>query len=93
MAHRRIAPLPHAALIAFLARIAVAAGVMGGVVWLVHQGLDRTVGHVGTARRLVETLVPAVVGAGVYGLACRALRIEELGQFTSRLRRKLHGRK
>jgi putative peptidoglycan lipid II flippase len=89
MFHRRITPIDHGALLAYLARIGLAAGVMGGVVWLVHAGLDRTVGHVGTARRLVETLVPAVVGAVVYAAACAALRVEELRSFTGRLTRKL----
>jgi putative peptidoglycan lipid II flippase len=93
MFHRRIARIAHGALLVYLARIAIAAGVMGGVVWAVHLGLDRTIGHVGTARRLVETLVPAVVGALVYAGACRVLRIEELGQFTERIGRRLRRRK
>src|SRR5205085_781110 len=69
------------------------AAVKGGVVWAVHLGLDRTIGHVGTVRRLIETLAPAAVGAIVYAGACAVLRIEELGQFTDRLMRKLRRRR
>jgi len=93
MFNQRIAKVAHGALLAYLVRIGFAAAVMGGVVWGVHVGLDRTVGHVGTMRRLIETLTPAVVGAIVYGVMCAVLRIEELGQFTDRLVRKLRRRK
>jgi putative peptidoglycan lipid II flippase len=92
MFNRRIARAPHAQLVGYLLRVAVAAGVMGVVVWLVHGALDRSVGHVGTARRLVETLVPALVGAAVYAATCAALRIEELGPLVARIRRRLHRR-
>lgn len=92
MFSRKITKVPHAPLVAFAIRITIAAAVMAGVVWAVHAGLDRAIGHVGTARRLIETLVPAVVGAVVYAGMCALLRIDELGQFTGRLKRKLRRR-
>ena len=89
---RRITRLPHAPLLVYLIRVTIAASLMGGAVWLVHRWLDHSVGHVGTARRLVETLVPAAVGAGVYAAACAALRIEELRPLVQRVGRRLRRR-
>ncbi len=87
--HRRIAPIPHGALLRYLLRIGLAAGVMGVATWGTWYGLDQVLGHRGFWVRVVEALVPVAVGAGVYALACAALRVEELEQFTGRLRRRL----
>ena len=92
MFHKGITKIRHAELIGFLLKVGSAAAIMGAVVWLVHAGLDRTVGHVGTVRRSIETLVPAVVGAAVYAGACGVLRIDELGHFAGRIGRALRRR-
>jgi putative peptidoglycan lipid II flippase len=87
--HRRIAPIPHGVLLRYLLRIAVAAAVMGAATWGTWYGIDQLLGRAGFWVRLVEALVPVAVGAGVYAAACAALRVEELEQFTARLRRRL----
>jgi putative peptidoglycan lipid II flippase len=87
--HRRIAPLPHLALLAYLVRIGIAAAIMGGATWGTWYGLDRVLGHHGFGVRAVEAMVPVVVGAAVYALACALLRVEELEQLSAKLRRRL----
>ena len=87
--HRRIAPLPHGELVRYLARVIVAAAVMGGVTWAVWYGLDTLLGRDGLAVRAALALVPVAAGAAVYAGACAVLRIEELDQFAGKLRRRL----
>jgi putative peptidoglycan lipid II flippase len=89
MFHRRIARIAHVALATYAIRISIAAAVMGAAAWLAHLGLDHAVGHVGIGRRLIETLVPTVVGAAVYAGMCGVLGIEELRQLTGKIARRL----
>jgi putative peptidoglycan lipid II flippase len=91
MFDRRIARIPHRALVAFVAKISIAAGVMGAAVYGMHYGIDRAIGHDGAAR-LAESLVPVVGGAVVYAVACRVLRVDELLQLTDRIGRRLRRR-
>jgi putative peptidoglycan lipid II flippase len=85
--HRRIAPIPHLALVIYLLRIGLAAAVMGGATWGVSYLLDGLLGHASFAARCADAMIPVVVGAGVYALACAVLGIEELHQFVGKLRR------
>lgn len=87
--HRRIARLPHGELLAYLARIGVAAAVMGVAVWATATGAERAFGHATLAPRLIAALGPVVVGAVVYGAVCSLLRVPELGHFVGRLSRRL----
>jgi putative peptidoglycan lipid II flippase len=87
--HRRIAPIPHGVLVRYLLRIGLAAGVMGVATWGTWYGIDQLLGRHGFWVRLIEAMVPVAVGAAVYAAACAALRVEELEQFTGRLRRRL----
>ena len=64
-----------------------ASGIMGLAVWGCHQGLTQLLGSEGLGARLLEGLLPVVVGAVVYGLICRAMRIPELLQISRRLGR------
>jgi putative peptidoglycan lipid II flippase len=88
MFHRRIAPVPHRALLAYLLRIGAAAAVMGVAVWLAARASERVFGHLTIGARLVGALGPVTVGALVYAAACAALRVEELGHLTGRLLRR-----
>ncbi len=85
---RAIAPLPLRALASYAARIAVACLVMALAVRQSHRWIDGVVGHYHTRERLIETLVPVVVGAAVYAAACAALRVEEVAAVVARLRRR-----
>jgi putative peptidoglycan lipid II flippase len=87
--HRVVAPLPLRALTTYAARIAAACVVMMVCVRYAHLWIDRFVGHYHTRERLIETLVPVVVGAIVYAVAAVALRIEEVVAVWRRIRRKL----
>lgn len=89
MFHRRIHALVHVRLLVYTLRVCVAAGIMGAVVWVSYRGLTVLVGTEGLFARSVAVLVPVSVGALVYALACHALRIEELAQFSNKLVRKL----
>jgi putative peptidoglycan lipid II flippase len=86
---RRIAKVPHLALLRYLVRIGVAAAVMAGAVYASSRGLEHFFGHASIGPQLLGALVPVTVGAVVYAAMCAALRIEELAQFTGKLRRRL----
>jgi putative peptidoglycan lipid II flippase len=92
MFHRRIAPIPHLALLRFLATIGVAAVAMGGAVWATSYGIFHAIGHRTLGAQLVGALVPVAVGALVYAGACALLRVEELSHFTGRIRRRVASR-
>lgn len=92
MFHRRIAAIPHRALIVYLVRIAAAALVMSVGVWLAHRQLDLWLGHATLGSRLIVVLVPVVLGAAIYAAACAALRIEELDQMGGKVLRRLRRR-
>ena len=86
--HRRIAPIPHGALVRYLLRIGLAAAVMGAATWATWYGLDHVLGQHGFAVRVTDALVPVAVGAAVYAAACSVLRVEELDQFVGRVQRR-----
>jgi putative peptidoglycan lipid II flippase len=88
MFHRRIHAVPHRDLALYLARVAAASAVMGACVWASWLGVRALVGIDGFGARLLGALAPVTVGVVAYTLACRALRIEELGQILARLRRR-----
>jgi putative peptidoglycan lipid II flippase len=92
MFHRRIRTLAHARLIIYTLRVAVAAGVMGAIVWASYCGLVALMGVDGLLARGIEVLVPISMGALAYAATCHALRIEELAQFSNKLARKLRHR-
>jgi putative peptidoglycan lipid II flippase len=89
MFHRRIAAIPHLAMVRYLLKIGCAAVVMGGAVWATGRGLDAALGHLSLGARLAAALVPVAVGAAVYALACAALKVEELSQLTGRIGRRV----
>jgi peptidoglycan biosynthesis protein MviN/MurJ (putative lipid II flippase) len=60
-----------------IARMALAAAVMGGVAWLSATGLEWLVGTRGLVSQLVTGLVPVLAGVGVYVLLTHALRVAE----------------
>jgi putative peptidoglycan lipid II flippase len=92
MFHRRIAAIPHLALLRYLVRVTAAALVMAVAVWLLHRELDLWVGHDSTVSRLLVVGVPVLVGAAVYAGACLALRIEEIEQLGGKLVRRIRRR-
>ena len=88
MFHRRIHAVPHRDLAVYLVRVGAASAVMAACVWASWQGVRALVGIDGFGARLLGALAPVTVGVLAYALACRALRIEELGQILARLRRR-----
>lgn len=89
MFDRRIAKLPHLALLAYLARIGVAALVMGAAVWGSKELFEHVFSIHALHARLIDAIGPVIVGGIVYAAACSVLRIEELTQFTGKLGRRL----
>jgi putative peptidoglycan lipid II flippase len=69
-----------------LARILVAASVMGAAVWASSHVLESLPGH-GLTWWAAKALLPVTAGALVYFLAARLLRLPEAGAFLRRLRR------
>lgn len=92
MFHRRIRAIDHGRLLLYLARILIAAGIMGVTVWASYRGVVEYLGTDGLAIRSVGALGPVAIGALCYGVACHLLRIEELHQFTGKIVRRLRPR-
>jgi putative peptidoglycan lipid II flippase len=86
--HRGIAALPHRALADHLARVMIAAAVMGGVVWSVAAVLEDAVGGGSLAARAITALGPVVAGAATYAAATVALGVPEARAIVRRLRRR-----
>lgn len=83
-----VARVDDLALLAYLARIGVAAGVMAAAVYGADYGCRHQLGVVSLGARVAGGIGPVVIGAAVYAGACRILGIEELAAFTRRLRRR-----
>jgi putative peptidoglycan lipid II flippase len=85
--HRRIAPVPHRALLGHLTRVGLAAGAMGVSVWACHRGLAAILDPHNLASRFALALVPVMAGIAVYAFGARALRIRELDAYLRRIHR------
>ena len=85
---RAIAPIDHKNITSQLFRVCIAGVAMGALVWVVHRWLAGVISGGGLGLRSVRVLVPVVVGALSYGAVCWLLRVEELGHYTRRLRRR-----
>ncbi|MBP9205012.1 MAG: murein biosynthesis integral membrane protein MurJ [Kofleriaceae bacterium] len=90
--HRRVAPIPHAALLGYLARVGAAAAVMAAAVWGTDRVVDGWIGHATTLARLTEVGVPVVVGAVVYAATAAALGVAEVRGVVDRVTRRLRRR-
>jgi putative peptidoglycan lipid II flippase len=88
MFDRRVQRFHHLALLAYLIRIGVAAGIMGLACWGSYQGILESMGSNGLAARAAGALGPITVGILVYAAACWVLRVEELAPLWRRLRRR-----
>jgi putative peptidoglycan lipid II flippase len=88
MFSRRIARIGHAGMAVYLARVVVAAGMMAAAVYGARVGLAALVPGASIPARALVALVPVVVGGLVYAVACWAMRIEEIGTYLRRLRRR-----
>jgi putative peptidoglycan lipid II flippase len=89
--HMRISGVRHVRIFGYVAKIALAAGIMGVAVWgAYHEILDR-VGFASIGARAVAALVPMVIGVAVYAMACWVLRVDDLTRMASKLRRRLAG--
>lgn len=77
-------------LLGAVARIAIAAGLMGGGVWLVARAVDRVVDTVvpGLVGDLISALVPVSAGAAIYFGLARAFRLSEATALLRRGRRR-----
>jgi putative peptidoglycan lipid II flippase len=89
--HRYVAPIPHMALVRYLARIAIAAAIMGVATWGVAYVLDGQLGHERFLARAADAMIPVFVGGGVYAVMCTVLRVEEADAFREKLQRRLRG--
>ncbi len=89
---RRIGKVGHVALFIYLLRVGVAAAIMGGIVWASYRGIAGWLGTEGLLVRLVGALGPVAIGGLAYAGTCYLMRIEELGQFTDKLGRRLRRR-
>jgi peptidoglycan biosynthesis protein MviN/MurJ (putative lipid II flippase) len=67
-------------------RIVVASAVLAGAAYGTWFGLDHALGR-SFAAQLASVVTALVVGTGVYLLACRALRVRELGALLALLSR------
>jgi putative peptidoglycan lipid II flippase len=74
-----------AALLGAVARIAIAAGAMAAAIWPLSRWLD-TVVPPGLAGAALAALGPVIVGAGVYFLAARILKLPEATTLVRRFR-------
>jgi putative peptidoglycan lipid II flippase len=92
LAWRRLAPpaeegAPGAGLLAQLARVLAASGVMAAAAWGAHRGLAAALGPgEGLGARLALAFGPIAAGGIVYLGAARALRIRELDEIVARVR-------
>jgi putative peptidoglycan lipid II flippase len=80
-----IAPIPHRALAWAVAKIGVAAVVMGVCVEATNKLCEHVLGHADTTTRLIGALGPVIVGALVYAAMCLVLHVEELAQLRAKL--------
>jgi putative peptidoglycan lipid II flippase len=83
----RVSRLDGRALLWYLARIGIAAGVMAAAVYGTHRASVEMLGTDGFLARAADGLVPVAVGAVVYAAACHALHIDELRALVRRLKR------
>ncbi|MGH9117538.1 MAG: murein biosynthesis integral membrane protein MurJ [Acidimicrobiales bacterium] len=81
---RRVGGIHGRRLAASLARLTLAAAVMGVAVWVV----TRTVGGPTGGEAVLQVTVAVVVGVAVYAAALLLLRADEIGGLRSRLRRR-----
>ncbi len=84
---RAVARVNHAGLLAYLARIGVAAALMAAVVWASERGLTHAMGTRGLGARAAEGLIPVIAGAVAYAGACYLLHVDELRALVRRLGR------
>jgi putative peptidoglycan lipid II flippase len=84
----RVSRVRHAAVLAHLARVALASAIMGAAVWASHRALADAFGGPGIASRALLAFGPIAAGLVTYVLAARLLGIEELDHYLSRLCRR-----
>lgn len=83
-----IAPVNDRALLAYLAKIGLAAGVMAAAVYGCHRGSVALLGTETLLARAADGLIPVGVGALVYAAVCHVLGVEELRALVRRLKRR-----
>jgi putative peptidoglycan lipid II flippase len=83
MFHRRVHAIDHTAILRYLARIAVCAGLMGAAVWGTLEGTTG-LGIGGLAGDALSALGPVTVGIAVYVAMAKLMGIEELGHLLGR---------
>ncbi len=90
--HRLIHRIPHRIILIHLLQVGSAGAVMGAVVWASWQGIAHGL-NVGDApalyARLLMVIVPVIVGALTYALACAAFRVDEVRHYWVKIKRKL----
>jgi len=84
----RISKIRHTYLIGYLLRIGAAGGVMAAAVYASYRQADDLFGHAALTGKLIGALGPIGIGVIIYAAACHVFRVEELAQFTRKLRRR-----
>jgi putative peptidoglycan lipid II flippase len=92
MFERKVGGLRGHGLLRRIARMLVAAAVMGGAAVALARGLERVFGGVGLAAQLVTGLVPVAAGIAVYLVLTHLLRVGEAEVLRSLLFRRFRGR-
>ncbi len=85
---RRYGRLWNRELIIALLKTLLAALVMAGGAYSLHGRIDLWVGHAHLPGRLVAVLISTFTGAVLYAVVCKALRVQEVDEFLSVLKRR-----
>jgi len=89
---RRVGGLLGQGLLRGIARMALAAAVMGGLAWLAAGALERALGTAGLVAQLATGLVPVAAGAALYFALTHLLRVGEAHALGSLVFRRAGGR-
>jgi putative peptidoglycan lipid II flippase len=90
---RRVGGLRGHGLVGPVARMLLAAGVMGAACFALARGLERLCGSAGLAAQLATGLLPVVAGALVYFALTELLRVPEAELLRALVARRLRGRR
>ena len=89
---RKLGEIEGRSLLAAFSKVSLAAALMGVLCWLVNRQLEHALGTVSLKARLLEVVIPVMLGVLVFFGTARLLRVGEITQLTTIVARKL-GRK
>ncbi|MFN0107454.1 MAG: murein biosynthesis integral membrane protein MurJ [Blastocatellia bacterium] len=86
---RKVGRIEDGRLLSTFAKVTAAAVVMGGICWLVSDQIEFALGTASLLARLIDVGASIAIGIGVFYLLARMLKVGELDQMTSVVKRKL----